>query len=58
MGLLGLINLVTAIITIASIISATVLPPENDERLQKVYKIITLLALNFGKAKRCQCKKT
>jgi hypothetical protein len=42
---------VTAIVTISSLIAASTPTPKDDIWIGKLYKVIDLAALNFGKAK-------
>ena len=42
---------VTKIVTVSSIIAASTPTPKDDEWIGKLYKVIDLAALNFGKAK-------
>jgi hypothetical protein len=46
-----IITTVTGIITIASIIVAGTRTPDPDTILGKLYKVVEIAALNFGKAK-------
>ena len=52
MDLITIINTVTTIVTIASIIAASTSTPKDDEWIAKLYKFIDLLAINIGKAKQ------
>ncbi len=52
MDLLIIINTVTTIVTVASIIAAATPTPKDDEWIAKLYKFIDLLAINIGKAKQ------
>jgi hypothetical protein len=47
-----LIETVTMIVTVASIIAASTSTPKDDVWIGKLYKFIDLLALNIGKAKQ------
>jgi hypothetical protein len=51
MDLLTIINTVTTIVTIASLIAASTPTPKDDEWIAKLYSFIDLLAINIGKAK-------
>tara|TARA_R110002012_G_C11425898_1_gene588827 strand:- start:427 stop:588 length:162 start_codon:yes stop_codon:yes gene_type:complete len=51
MDLLTIINTVTTIVTIASLIAASTPTPKDDEWIAKLYRFIDLLAINIGKAK-------
>ncbi len=51
MELLTIINTVTTIVTIASLIAASTPTPKDDEWIAKLYRFIDLLAINIGKAK-------
>ncbi len=51
MDLLIIINTVTTIVTIASLIAASTPTPKDDEWVAKLYRFIDLLAINIGKAK-------
>tara|TARA_R110002167_G_scaffold163256_2_gene360098 strand:+ start:275 stop:433 length:159 start_codon:yes stop_codon:yes gene_type:complete len=42
---------VTAIVTISSLVAASTATPKDDVWIGKLYKLIDLAALNFGKAK-------
>ena len=44
-------NIVTALIALASAISAVTETPKDDELVAKAYKILDMIALNVGKAK-------
>ena len=48
---LDLINILTALVTAASAITALTPTPKDDGWVKKVYTIIEWLALNVGKAK-------
>ena len=52
MDLMGIVSIVTTIVTVASIIAAGTPTPKDDEWLAKLYKIVDLLAVNIGKAKQ------
>jgi len=46
-----IISTVTGIITIASLVVAGTRTPDPDTILGKLYKVVEIAALNFGKAK-------
>jgi hypothetical protein len=48
---LDLINILTALVTAASAITALTPTPKDDGWVKKVYTVIEWLALNVGKAK-------
>jgi hypothetical protein len=50
--MMELVDLVTMIVTVASIIAASTSTPKDDVWIGKLYKFIDLLALNIGKAKQ------
>ena len=52
MDLMGIVSVVTTIVTFASLIAASTPTPKDDEWLAKLYKFVDLLALNIGKAKQ------
>ena len=52
MDLMGIVSVVTTIVTVASLIAASTPTPKDDEWLAKLYKFVYLLALNIGKAKQ------
>jgi hypothetical protein len=52
MDLMGIVSVVTTIVTVASLIAASTPTPKDDEWLAKLYKFVDLLALNIGKAKQ------
>ena len=52
MDLIIIINTVTTLVTVASIIAASTPTPKDDEWIAKLYKFIDLLAINIGKAKQ------
>lgn len=52
MDIVTIINTVTTIVTVASIIAASTPTPKDDEWIVKLYKFIDLLAINIGKAKQ------
>lgn len=45
-------SVVTAVVTLASAVSALTPTPASGSALAKVYKVIDFLALNIGKAKQ------
>jgi len=47
-----IIQAVTGVVTIASIIAAIIKTPSKKGKLSKILKLISVLALNIGKAKR------
>jgi len=49
--IMNLVQWITTIVTIASIVAASTPTPKDDEWIGKLYKFIDLLALNIGKAK-------
>jgi len=49
--LMSLVQWITTIVTVASIIAASTPTPKDDEWIGKLYKLIDLLAVNIGKAK-------
>lgn len=48
-NIVEIVNWITAIVTIASIIAATTSTPKDNEWLASFYKFINLLAINIGK---------
>ena len=48
---INLVQWITTIVTIASIVAASTPTPKDDEWIGKLYKFIDLLAVNIGKAK-------
>ena len=52
MDLIIIINTVTTIVTVASIIAASTPTPKDDEWIAKLYKFVDLLAINIGEAKK------
>ena len=50
--LMSLVQWITNIVTVASIIAASTPTPKDDEWIGKLYKLIDLLAVNIGKAKQ------
>ena len=50
--LMSLVQWITTIVTVASIIAASTPTPKDDEWIGKLYKLIDLLAVNIGKAKQ------
>jgi len=55
--LVNLVNWVTLIVTVSSLIAATTSTPKDDVWIGKIYKFIDMLALNIGKAKESTPKK-
>ena len=49
--IINLVQWITTIVTIASIVAASTPTPKDDEWIGKLYKFIDLLAVNIGKAK-------
>jgi hypothetical protein len=49
---MDLINIITTIVTVASIIAALKPIPNNNKWIEKFYKLTDLLAINVGKAKQ------
>ena len=49
--IMNLVQWITTIVTIASIVAASTPTPKDDIWIGKLYKFIDLLALNIGKAK-------
>jgi len=49
--LINMVTIVTAIVTISSIIAASTPTPKDDIWIGKLYKVIDMLAMNIGKAK-------
>ena len=49
--IITIINVVTLIVTISSLIAAATPTPKDDIWIGKLYKLVDLLALNIGKAK-------
>lgn len=49
---MSLVQWITTIVTVASIIAASTPTPKDDEWIGKLYKLIDLLAVNIGKAKQ------
>ena len=49
---MSLVQWITSIVTIASIVAASTPTPKDDEWIGKLYKLIDLLAVNIGKAKQ------
>jgi hypothetical protein len=47
-----LVNAITIIVTVASLIAASTPTPKDDIWIGKLYKLVDLLALNIGKAKQ------
>ena len=50
--LMSLVQWITTIVTVASIVAASTPTPKDDEWIGKLYKLIDLLAVNIGKAKQ------
>tara|TARA_R110000824_G_scaffold336156_1_gene522712 strand:+ start:306 stop:476 length:171 start_codon:yes stop_codon:yes gene_type:complete len=55
--IVDIINWVTLIVTVSSLIAATTSTPKDDIWISKIYKFIDMLALNIGKAKEVAPKK-
>jgi len=49
--IVSLVTWVTTIVTVASLIAASTPTPKDDAAVAWAYKIIDMIALNFGKAK-------
>ena len=49
--IINLVQWITTIVTVASIVAASTPTPKDDEWIGKLYKFIDLLAVNIGKAK-------
>tara|TARA_R110000765_G_scaffold61815_1_gene119702 strand:+ start:57 stop:254 length:198 start_codon:yes stop_codon:yes gene_type:complete len=49
--IINLVQWITTMVTIASIVAASTPTPKDDEWIGKLYKFIDLLAVNIGKAK-------
>ena len=49
---MDLINIITTIVTVASIIAALKHIPNNNKWTEKFYNLTDLLAINVGKAKQ------
>ena len=49
--IVDIISVVTAVVTVSSIIAAITPTPKDDEWIGKLYKLIDALALNIMKAK-------
>lgn len=47
--LIGYINIATAIVSVASVVASMTDTPKDDEIIGKIYKVLNVLALNFGK---------
>lgn len=47
--ILSYINIATAVVAVASTIASMTDTPKDDEIIGKVYKVLNVLALNFGK---------
>ena len=53
MGMIGeWIGIVTGVVCAASIVCALTPSPKDDAMIGKLYKILEMLALNIGKAKK------
>ena len=50
--IMNLVQWITTIVTVASIVAASTPTPKDDEWIGKLYKLIDLLAVNIGKAKQ------
>ena len=48
---MNLVQWITTIVTVASIVAASTPTPKDAEWIGKLYKLIDLLAVNIGKAK-------
>lgn len=51
MDVIGLFNVMTAIVALASTIAAVTPTPKDDALIAQAYKIIDVLAINIGMAK-------
>ena len=49
--IINLVQWITTIVTVASIVAASTPTPKDDVWIGKLYKFIDLLAVNIGKAK-------
>lgn len=47
--LIGYINIATAVVSVASVVASMTDTPKDDEIVGKIYKVLNVLALNFGK---------
>lgn len=47
--LIGYINIATAVVSVASVVASMTDTPKDDEIIGKIYKVLNVLALNFGK---------
>jgi len=47
--ILSYINIATAVVAVASTIASMTDTPKDDEIIGKIYKVLNVLALNFGK---------
>ena len=47
--ILSYINIATAVVAVASTIASMTDTPKDDEIIGKLYKVLNVLALNFGK---------
>ena len=52
MDLMGIVSVVTTIVTVASLIAASTPTPKDDKLIGKLYKFLEIGALVIGKAKR------
>ena len=48
-NLMTYINIATAVVAVASTIASMTDTPKDDEIIGKVYKVLNVFALNFGK---------
>ena len=51
MDIMEIVGYVTMIVTVASLVAASTPTPKDDVWIDKLYKMIDLLAINVGKAK-------
>lgn len=49
--ILSYINIATAVVAVASTIASMTDTPKDDEIIGKLYKVLNVFALNFGKFK-------
>ncbi len=49
--IIDMLNVLTAVVTTCSAITAMTPTPKDDDMVAKYYKIIEMLAINVGKAK-------
>ena len=47
--ILSYINIATAVVAVASTIASMTDTPKDDEIIGKIYKVLNVFALNFGK---------